>query len=242
MVLSLLSQMPPTSTPPTIEECLAKLADNIDKLELVGKRLAASTANFVSISTKTTSLNSTIIGTKSNDETTHKTPIVQNNQLETNTPTTIILPSSITPPLNNEEQDKTKASNPTHNMVQVQPANSLKPSGTAVCIISATNPSTNFHSTQNQSVGLPLQCLATTDIQAYCQRGLCFCCLKMSLVSHQCCPPTFVFLRIEPKPPWEPRDPRYKTMILEDKDRFQDGSIDTCMRSKTTILLITVAS
>ncbi|GKB27967.1 hypothetical protein Tco_0867368 [Tanacetum coccineum] len=118
MVLSLLSQMPPTSTPPTIEECLAKLADNIDKLELVGKRLAASTANSVSISTKTTSLNSTIIGTKSNDETTHKTPIIQNNQLGTNTPTTIIPPSSITPPLNNEEQDKTKASNPTHNMGQ----------------------------------------------------------------------------------------------------------------------------
>ncbi|GJU95284.1 hypothetical protein Tco_1320040 [Tanacetum coccineum] len=49
MVLSLLSQMPPTSTPPTIKESLAKLADNIDKLELVVKRLAASTANLVSI-------------------------------------------------------------------------------------------------------------------------------------------------------------------------------------------------
>ncbi|GJR22529.1 hypothetical protein Tco_0971056 [Tanacetum coccineum] len=41
--------MPQTSTPPTIEESCAKLADTIDKLELVKKRLAASTANLVSI-------------------------------------------------------------------------------------------------------------------------------------------------------------------------------------------------
>ncbi|GJS14489.1 hypothetical protein Tco_0408961 [Tanacetum coccineum] len=54
MVLSLLSQMPPTSTPRTIKESLAKLADNIDKLELVVKRLAASTANLVSITSQTT--------------------------------------------------------------------------------------------------------------------------------------------------------------------------------------------
>nr|GEU79691.1 hypothetical protein [Tanacetum cinerariifolium] len=46
--------MPPTSTPPTIEESLAKLADNIDKLELVVKHLATSTANLVSITSQTT--------------------------------------------------------------------------------------------------------------------------------------------------------------------------------------------
>nr|GEX05868.1 hypothetical protein [Tanacetum cinerariifolium] len=59
MVLSLLSQMPPTSTPPTIEESLAKLGDSIDKLELVMKhlvvkRLAASTTNLVSTTSHTT--------------------------------------------------------------------------------------------------------------------------------------------------------------------------------------------
>ncbi|GJS39346.1 hypothetical protein Tco_0564389 [Tanacetum coccineum] len=46
--------MPPTSTPPTIEESLAKLADNIDKLALVVKRLAASTTNLASITSQTT--------------------------------------------------------------------------------------------------------------------------------------------------------------------------------------------
>nr|GEZ23653.1 hypothetical protein [Tanacetum cinerariifolium] len=39
------------------------------------------------------------------------------------------------------------------------------------------------------------------------------------------------FLRAEPKLPWEPGDPRYLTMSLEDKARFQDGSIDMCMKT-----------
>ncbi|GJW60258.1 hypothetical protein Tco_0109593 [Tanacetum coccineum] len=42
------------STPPTIEESLAKLGDSIDKLELVTKRLAASTTSLVSITSQTT--------------------------------------------------------------------------------------------------------------------------------------------------------------------------------------------
>nr|GEU88023.1 hypothetical protein [Tanacetum cinerariifolium] len=54
MVLSLISQLPPTSTPPTIEESLAKLVDIIDKLELVAKRLTASTTNLVSLTPQTT--------------------------------------------------------------------------------------------------------------------------------------------------------------------------------------------
>ncbi|GJU50157.1 hypothetical protein Tco_1219712 [Tanacetum coccineum] len=44
---------------------------------------------------------------------------------------------------------------------------------------------------------------------------------------HGCKPPAFVFLRIEPKPPWARRDQRDKTMILEDKDRFKARTIDT---------------
>ncbi|GJS83788.1 UDP-glycosyltransferase 84B1-like protein [Tanacetum coccineum] len=59
MVLSSTYSTPPTSTPPTIQESLAKLADNINKLELVvkrlvAKRLSASTANPVSITSQTT--------------------------------------------------------------------------------------------------------------------------------------------------------------------------------------------
>nr|GEX94742.1 hypothetical protein [Tanacetum cinerariifolium] len=52
---------------------------------------------------------------------------------------------------------------------------------------------------------------------------------------HRCKSPAFVFLQIEPQPPWEPCDLRYNTMILEDKDRFQEGSIDTCMCMKTNM-------
>ncbi|GJS41995.1 hypothetical protein Tco_0567038 [Tanacetum coccineum] len=44
---------------------------------------------------------------------------------------------------------------------------------------------------------------------------------------HRWKPPAFVLLQIDPKPPWERHDPGYKTMILEDKDRFQARSIDT---------------
>ncbi|GJW90597.1 hypothetical protein Tco_0168150 [Tanacetum coccineum] len=57
MVLLLLAQMPPTSkpsTPPTIEESMARLADSLDKLELIVKHLAESTANLVLITSQTT--------------------------------------------------------------------------------------------------------------------------------------------------------------------------------------------
>ncbi|GKF17594.1 hypothetical protein Tco_0062512 [Tanacetum coccineum] len=57
---------------------------------------------------------------------------------------------------------------------------------------------------------------------------------------HQCCPSKHVFLRIEPKPSWKPRDTRNNAVSLEDKTRFQARSIDTCKRPKTTIKLITV--
>ncbi|GJV97752.1 transposon ty3-G gag-pol polyprotein [Tanacetum coccineum] len=44
---------------------------------------------------------------------------------------------------------------------------------------------------------------------------------------HQCYPPNFVLLESEDDPPWEPNDPRYKTMSLEDNARFKGGSVDT---------------
>ncbi|GKC90725.1 hypothetical protein Tco_1151374 [Tanacetum coccineum] len=108
---------PPTSKPskpPTLNESLAKLADNIDKLELVVTRLVAKRLTASSPVNKI------------------------KNVITQNTPTSIIPMSRITPPLNNEEQDKTKASNPM-NMVQVYPGNSFKPCGTALRILSATN-------------------------------------------------------------------------------------------------------
>ncbi|GJU35262.1 hypothetical protein Tco_1183616 [Tanacetum coccineum] len=56
---------------------------------------------------------------------------------------------------------------------------------------------------------------------------LCFLCAKTYHPGHQCYPPKFVLLESEDDPPWEPNDPRYKTMSLEDKARFKGGSIDT---------------
>ncbi|GJS55160.1 leucine-rich repeat protein [Tanacetum coccineum] len=60
-----------------------------------------------------------------------------------------------------------------------------------------------------------------------------FRCAKTYHPGHECYPPKFVLLEFEDNPPWEPRDLRYKSMILEDKDRFQEGSIDTCLKLKT---------
>nr|GEX19536.1 hypothetical protein [Tanacetum cinerariifolium] len=62
------------STPPTIEESLAKLGDSIDKLELVtqrlvAKRLAASTTDLVSITSQTTFTKNESIDHTSNNKT-----------------------------------------------------------------------------------------------------------------------------------------------------------------------------
>ncbi|GKB12004.1 hypothetical protein Tco_0845927 [Tanacetum coccineum] len=51
---------PPTSKPSRLKESMVALADTMAKIELASKRLAASTANLVPISTKTTTLISTI--------------------------------------------------------------------------------------------------------------------------------------------------------------------------------------
>ncbi|GKD79736.1 hypothetical protein Tco_1342357 [Tanacetum coccineum] len=238
MVLSFQCTMPPS-----IEESIAFMAKNIAKLiatnTLHNKQLATSNAKLKLINKELTTANAQLLATISKTTTQFLTASSPVNMIEyittQNTPTAIIPLSSITPPLNNEELDKTKASNPTHNMVQVQLANSLKLCGTALRIITATNLSTNYRSTQNQSVGLPLQCLNTTDIQAYKQRALSFYCPKVSLSCHQCGPPKLVFLRSESKPPWEPRDSRYKTMILANKYQFQEGSIDACLKLRDQV-------
>ncbi|GJZ76413.1 hypothetical protein Tco_0641085 [Tanacetum coccineum] len=76
------------STPPTIEESLAKLGDSIDKLELVtkrlvAKRLAASTTNLVSITSQTT-----FTKNESNDHT-------SNNKTDITETTTAVVVSSM---------------------------------------------------------------------------------------------------------------------------------------------------
>ncbi|GKD36133.1 hypothetical protein Tco_1251642, partial [Tanacetum coccineum] len=83
--------MPPTSkpsTPPTIQRSMAKLSDSLDKLQLivkrlVAKRLAESTANHVSVTTKATTVVSTITKTESSDHTTNNThhPTTNNHDM-----------------------------------------------------------------------------------------------------------------------------------------------------------------
>ncbi|GKD47345.1 hypothetical protein Tco_1271990 [Tanacetum coccineum] len=69
---------PPTSKPSRLKESMVTLADTMAKLELASKRLAASTANLVPISTKATTLISTFTTNESNDPTTkpEKTEVV----------------------------------------------------------------------------------------------------------------------------------------------------------------------
>lgn len=62
-----------------------------------------------------------------------------------------------------------------------------------------------------------------------------FRCLEICYHGHQWHPPKFVFLQTEPEPPWEPGDPRYKTMSLEDKAHFQAWGIDTWIRVKDQV-------
>ncbi|GJX79077.1 hypothetical protein Tco_0327226 [Tanacetum coccineum] len=170
MVASKLSQMPPTSkssTPPTIEESLAKLGDLIDKLELVtkhlvAKRLNASTANLVSVTTKATTVVSTITITKSSDHTTNNIhhPTTNNHDMTIpNTDTKVVTQTSLSP----TELTPSPFKSPTHNITQIQPNNYVNLRATAPHIVGTKHPSTDFPSIQNQTFGLLLQHLATTE-------------------------------------------------------------------------------
>nr|GEW29153.1 hypothetical protein [Tanacetum cinerariifolium] len=63
-----------------------------------------------------------------------------------------------------------------------------------------------------------------------------FRCAKTYHSGHQCYPPKFVVLESEDDPPWEPNDPRHKTMSLEDKARFKGGSIDMYLNVHNVIV------
>ncbi|GJV97751.1 hypothetical protein Tco_1549328 [Tanacetum coccineum] len=65
--------LPPTSKPSRLKESMVALADTMAKLELASKRLAASTANLVPITSQTT-----FTTNESNDHTTNtKTDITE---------------------------------------------------------------------------------------------------------------------------------------------------------------------
>ncbi|GJV62866.1 hypothetical protein Tco_1473694 [Tanacetum coccineum] len=234
MVLSSTYSTPPTSTPPTIQESLAKLADNINKLELVVKRLSTSTANPVSITSQTTIT-----------ETTTDHVITAQN-----TPTVIMPPPdtqpNITLPPNNRQQflipktNKIVANKPVAEFLNLS-------------IVSITN----IQHEVDTHTGVSIPTFIKTMLAI-------FSCLETIGTRYRYHPPKFVILQTEPKPPWEPCDTRFKTMSLgfrsaheprpakrdppwgifiingrnlglEDKAVFQDGSIDTRPNPKTRL-------
>ncbi|GJW18963.1 hypothetical protein Tco_0026399 [Tanacetum coccineum] len=254
MVLSLLAQMPPTSkpsTPPTIQQSMAKLSDSLDKLQLivkrlVAKRLAESTANLVPITSQTT-----ITETTTDHVITTQTP-----RSPSNTPTIDMPPPdtqpSITRPPNNRQQFPIPKPN-------IQVATYTPPLLPKTNKIVANKPVAEF---------LNLSIVSITNIQhevdthtgvsipTFIKTMLAiFSCLETIGTRYRYHPPKFVILQTEPKPPWEPCDTRFKTMSLgfrlahepgpakrdppwgifiingrnlglEDKAVFQDGSID----------------
>nr|GEW22110.1 hypothetical protein [Tanacetum cinerariifolium] len=248
MVLSLLSQMPLTSTPPTIEESLAKFADNIDKLELVVKRLTASTANHVSVTTKATTVVSTITKTESSDHTTnnfHHPSTTHDTQISPHIlcafdgykPSTLATDSNAFSPINQPllliPRLPPSTASPTYKPLKIQ-ANLNRPppfipTAAPHAIVIRDRPTiTNL---LNQPLEPSFHNLATYGIQVALNHIHSFQGPKTFHPDRQS-PPKFVFLQTGHEPPWQPCDPRYKIMSLEDKARFEAMGIDTYMKVK----------
>ncbi|GKC72356.1 hypothetical protein Tco_1118239, partial [Tanacetum coccineum] len=245
------------STPPTIEQSLAKLGDSIDKLKLVtkrlvAKRLAASTTNLVSITSQTT-----FTKDESNDHTSNiKTDITE--------PTTAVVAAQNTTTVN----DSTTPPNTQPNIIMPLPNNNgqihtptpKNPMAKLLIVsVSSMNKIEKEVDTQSQTPIFVLPTLPANpthnipkvrhDIAVFQRTNLHEIFETYGLVmlignkltpervwfspSNRPLPlnpPKFVML----DPPWEQHDPRYITMSLEDKTRFQDGSIDTypCLVTK----------
>ncbi|GJX13328.1 hypothetical protein Tco_0205086 [Tanacetum coccineum] len=244
--------MPPTSKPPTITESLAKLDDIMDKfnthlasqnikLELVSKSLAASAANLVSITTKTTTLISTITRSGSNDHTTnnfHHPTTTHDTQISPHIlcavkPSTLATDSDAFSPANQPllviPRSQPSTANPTHKPLKIQ-ANLNRPSQFAPTaaphdIVIRDRP-TIFSNLLNQPLEPSFQNIATNDIQVTLSHGHNFQGPKTFHPDRQS-PPKLVFLQTGHEPPWLPCEQMYKIMSLEDKAHFQAWSIDT---------------
>ncbi|GKB73146.1 hypothetical protein Tco_0934558 [Tanacetum coccineum] len=221
MVLSLLSQMPPTSTPPTIEESLAKLANNIDKLELVVKRLAASTANLVSITSQTT-----FTKNESNDHTSNNKTDILETKTDVITDTTSLITSkpdqTVTPffiASSAKSENIVASQSPTVSLsVLSAPLTDLIHESSKVQQEIVIFRSTKLH--QTSALVILIESMSSTSP-----------CLETFPPRHRCGPPKIVLLQNEPEPPWKPHDTRYTAMSLEDKTRFKGRSIDMCKKT-----------
>nr|GEV85878.1 DNA-binding pseudobarrel domain-containing protein [Tanacetum cinerariifolium] len=225
MVLSLLSQMPPTSTPPTIEESLAKLADNIDKLELVVKRLAASTTNLVSITSQTTTQ---LITETSSITTNINTPSTTMDKLFTSSassftkieievttpPVNTDTPTVIMPPSTNRQLVTTPP--PNNHGPEIHPQKHDKPMAKSFTIShSSISKIENGVESETRVLLPPL----IEDILAI------FRCTRTFCTSHLYHPQKFVFVESEDDPPWRPHDKI--NVSRKDKAHFHAEGIDT---------------
>nr|GFC00206.1 hypothetical protein [Tanacetum cinerariifolium] len=165
MVLSLLFEMPPTSTPPTMEESLAKLADNIVKVELVMNRLAASTANLVSITSQTTfttnEYNDHTANTKTDiTETTTEDKIKTTSSIiDINNHDNTMAQVLITTALQNANIETIKEDHPTINMTtenRVTTIPNTEPKVTAQTLCSPSNTAYKLSETQTRNLSIHL--------------------------------------------------------------------------------------
>ncbi|GKB14337.1 hypothetical protein Tco_0848260 [Tanacetum coccineum] len=222
---------PPTSKPSRLKESMVALADTMAKLELASKRLAASTANLVPISTKTTTLISTITRSGSNDHTTNNIhqPTTHDTHINPHTLYAFDDYKSLTE-LNKPDNTMVKllTDTPSITKIETEVVTHIPLSMWSDLLAKTIHKTTRlrhdiaiFHQTTIHE---------TYGVATFIDDKLALCRFTEILHRvHQYLPPMFVFLQTEPKPPWELHDPRYKTMILEDKDRFLEESIDTCM-------------
>ncbi|GKD52591.1 hypothetical protein Tco_1281567 [Tanacetum coccineum] len=220
--------MGPTSTPPTIEESLAKLANNIAKLELVVKRLTTSTANLVSITSQTT-----FTTNESNDHTANtKTDITETKtEVKIKTTSSIIDINNhdntmaqvlITTASQNANIKTIKEDHPTINMTTENRVTTIPNTETKVTAQTSRSPSNTAHKlsetqTRNLSIHLIVEQTYIHDMLIE-DMLVIFRCVETFPPVHQFHPPK-VFIESEHEPPWEPRKRRYITMHLG----FQSG-------------------
>ncbi|GKE26852.1 hypothetical protein Tco_1442236 [Tanacetum coccineum] len=225
---------PPTSKPSRLEESMVALADTMAKLELASKRLSASTANLVPISTKTTTLISTITRSGSNDHTTNNI-----HQPTTKTTTKVIIEttSPITDIIKHDNTLATyfpESASYTSKPDQIISKDIVNQNTSSTVNITTTVIKTNTEVTTYIPPLLPpitqreMVTFYSTNLHQTCVFStmedkleakriqsspslfitLGFRCAKTYHLGHQCYPPKFVLLESEDDPPWEPRDPR----------------------------------
>nr|GEW20777.1 hypothetical protein [Tanacetum cinerariifolium] len=241
MVLSLLAQMSPTRN--YSRDVLEKVAALVDQLSTVVDAFCSSTAGFEDIS-QTLTVQTTITKNESNDHTTnnfHYPTTTHDTQispyilcaLDGYKPSTLATHSNAFSPANQPllqiPRFPPSTANPTHKPLKIQ-ANlnrppQFAPTAAPHAMVIRDRP-TIFTNLLNQPLEPSFQNLATNEIQVTLSHVHSFQGPKTFHPDRQS-PPKLVFLQTGHEPPWQPCDPRYKIMSLEDKTHFQARSIDT---------------